>query len=368
MLVEEETRGGEPTAGGGGQTSGRGVLGRLRSMTAARPRRSRLLLNLLTVVVTVGFSYIALNGIDFHEVWHALRTSDYWWIIPALAAFAVSAVCRGLRWRSLFAPGRRPPRGVVIDAMIVGYLYNNILPARAGEAARVVVLTQRSDAPAVEIVGTVVLERIYDVVALLVIFFAAEPWLPHVSWFGAAAVAALVLALGIAAAATVLAVFGDRPLRFVLRPLQRFPLFSGERLEQTVGELVHGLSGLRHASVAIEAFAWTAAAWMISALSGWLLTKAFPLHLPFSAGVLLVVAVGAGMILPAPPASVGVFEGATLIALRAYHVSHSAALPFALVLHVVNFVPFVALGALAVSYNARHPRRARSREPVATGV
>jgi glycosyltransferase 2 family protein len=331
-------------------------LGRLGLL---RPARSRLLLNALTLVVTVVFSYIALSGIHLSAMWRALRTSDYWWLLPTLATFALATAARALRWRALFAPERRPPLGAVANAMLVGYLYNNILPARAGEAARVLVLTQRSEAPPVEIVGTVVLERLYDVLAILVIFFVAEPWLPHVSWFGAAAIVAVALALAIAATATVLVVYGDRPLRFLLRPLGRLPLFSGERLDHTLAELVHGLSGLRHRGVALSAFMWTTLAWMLSALSAWLLTHAFPLHLPFASGVLLMVAIGLGMILPAPPAAVGVFEGAALIALRAYGIAHSAALPYALVLHLTNIVPFVLAGALVVQHNARHPRRRR---------
>lgn len=331
------------------------------------PHKSRLVLNLLTIAVTLFFSYIALSNIKLGAAWHALRTSDYWWLIPALLAFALATVTRALRWRSLFAPGRRPSLGVVFNAMMVGYLYNNILPARAGEAARVVVLTGRSSTSPVEIVGTVVLERLYDVLAILVIFFAAEPWLPHVSWFGAAAVAAVALALAIALAAAVLAIYGDRPLRFVLRPLGRLALFSGERLEHTISELTHGLSGLRHHGVALMAFVWTIIAWMLSALSAYLVTLAFPsLHLPFAAGVLVTVAVGLGMILPSPPAAVGVFEGAALIGLKAYGISHSAALPYALVLHAVNFVPFVVVGALLVQYNTRHPRAGvRSRSAAA---
>jgi len=327
-------------------------------------RRSRLLLNLVTLAVTVLFSYIALSNIKLGDAWHALRASDYWWLIPALAAFGLGNFARALRWRSLFAPGRRPGVGPVTNAMMVGYLYNNILPARAGEAARVVVLTQRSSTPPVEIVGTVVLERLYDVFAILVIFFAAEPWLPHVSWFGSAAVAAIVLAGLIAAASIVLAVWGDRPLRLLLRPFERFSLFSGERLERTVTELTHGLSGLRHRGVALEAFLWTIAAWMLSALCAYLVSLAFHLHLPFACGVLVVVAVGLGMILPSPPAAVGVFEGAALIALKAYGKSHSAALSYALVLHAVNFVPFVVVGAILVHYNARRPRSSSIAEAV----
>jgi uncharacterized protein (TIRG00374 family) len=341
----------------------------LRRLLLRPVRRARLLINLATVAVTVAFSYIALSGIKPGQVWHALRASDYLWLIPALGAFALGVGARGLRWRSLFAPGRRPGRGVVMNAMMVGYLYNNILPARAGEAARVVVLRRRSSIATVEIVGTVVLERVYDVVTILVIFFVAEPWLPHVSWFGAAAVAAIVLAALIAGAAGVLAVYGDRPVRLLLRPLRRFAWFSGARLERTIDELTHGLSGLRHGAVALEAFLWSAAGWLLSALCAYLVSLSFHLHLSFACGVLVVVAVGLSMILPSPPGAIGVFEGAALIALKAYGVSHSAALPYALVLHVVNFVPYLLVGAVLLHHNSRRPVTGRSgRAPGSDGV
>lgn len=328
--------------------------------------RSRLLINLITIAVTVLFSYIALNGINLSLAWHALRTSNYWWILLALIAFGLGNVARGLRWRSLFARGRRPQASTATNAMMVGYLYNNIMPARAGEAARVLVLTQRSKAAPVEILGTVVLERLYDVFAILVIFFAAEPWLPHVSWFSAAAIAAIVLAVLIAAAAMVLAIYGDRPVRLLLRPLRRFSLFAGERLEQTIDEVIHGLSGLRHPVLALEAFAWTITAWLLTALCSYFVTVAFHLHLSYACGILVSVAIGAGMILPSAPAAVGVFEGATLIALKAYHVPHSSALPYALVLHLVNFVPFVLAGVVLLHYNARHPPISRASNPQTT--
>jgi uncharacterized protein (TIRG00374 family) len=326
-------------------------------------KRSRLLLNLVTVLVTLAFSYIALRSIDLALAWRALRTSDYWWLALALVAFGLGNLARAYRWRSLFAQGRRPGIGVVTNAMMVGYLYNNVLPARAGEAARIVVLRQRSSTAPAEIVGTVVLERLYDVLAILVIFFAAEPWLPHVSWFGAAALAALVLAILIITAATLLAVYGDRPLRLLLRPLGQLSLFSAERLENTIAELTHGLSGLRHLRLALEAFLWTITAWLLTALCAYLTSLAFHLHLPFACGILVSVAVGLGMILPSPPAAVGVFEGAALIALGAYGVPHSSALSYAVVLHLVNFVPFVLVGAFILHNNSRGPRSRTTAAP-----
>jgi len=318
-------------------------------------RGSRPWLKLATIAVTVVFSYIALSEIDFSEVWRALRSCDYWWLIPALIVFGLGDVARALRWRSLFAPGRRPPPGPTLNATMIGYFYNNIMPARAGEAARVLVLTRRGSVPLVETVGTIVVERLFDLIAILAVFFLTQPWLPHVSWLRAAAIAAIALALVIASIAVLLVIYGDRPLRTLLRPLGRLSRFSGDLLEKTIVELAHGLSGLRNRRVAIEAFLWTIVAWMLTALCAYFVSIAFHLHLPFACGVLVAVAVGLSMILPSPPAALGVFEGAAILALKAYGMSKSSILPFALVLHAVNFVPFVLIGAFLLHYNARHP-------------
>ena len=340
-----------------------------RSASLLRVSRPRLIANLLTVVVTLVFSYVAFSDLNLALAWRSLRMSDYWWLLLSFGAFCLSDLTRAVRWRSLFARGRRPPVGVVGNAMLVGYLYNNILPARAGEAARIVVLSQRSDAAPVEIVGTVVLERLYDLLAILVIFFMAEPWLPHVSWFGLAAIVAMVLTALVATCAIALAFFGDRPLRVLLRPLGRLAPFSGAHLERTLSDLVHGLSGLRHPGLAVEAFVWTIASWLLTATCAYFVAIAFHLHLPFASGVLVAVAIGLSMILPSPPAAAGVFEGAALIALKAYGIQRSSALPYALVLHLINFVPFVVVGAGLLHHNARHPRsvaeKPRSHDAVA---
>ncbi|HEX3873148.1 MAG TPA: lysylphosphatidylglycerol synthase transmembrane domain-containing protein, partial [Solirubrobacteraceae bacterium] len=245
-----------------------------------------------TVLLAVGFGYLAVRNVRFSDAWRALRKSDFWWLIPASAAFAGATLMRALRWRSLFARGRRPPRGPVVAATMIGYLFNNIMPARAGEAARVVALNQRAGTPAAEIVGTVVVERAYDVLSILIIFFCAAPWLPHVSWLGPAAVFAAALAVAFAAAIWVLAVHGDRPLRFVLRPIGRLPRLSADRVDAFSIGLATGLSGLRDRRVALEAFAWSIGIWLLSALWAWLILLAFQPQLGFAAGVLVIVAIG----------------------------------------------------------------------------
>ena len=301
------------------------------------------------------FSYFAVRGVNWSSAWHALRSCDAWWLIPAMAAFAAQIAMRAMRWRTLFAHGRRPAVGPIFAATMIGYLFNNIMPARAGEAARVVALAQRTETPVAEIVGTALVERAYDVFSILIIFLCASPWLPHQSWFATAEIVAGVAAVGLLAVVWVLAVHGDRPLRMMARPLSRLPGLSQERLEREAATLAQGLSGLRDRRVAIDALLWSLAAWMTAALWAWLVLLAFEPTFGFGAGVLVTVVIGLAMIIPAPPAAVGVFEAAGIAALAAYGLSRSAALPYALVLHVCNFVPLVVVGALTLHHAARRP-------------
>jgi uncharacterized protein (TIRG00374 family) len=320
-----------------------------------RPSR-RLIATIATLALAGGFGYLAAAGVHWHKAWVAVEHCDAWWFIPAMIAFAAQTLMRAMRWRSLFAHARRPRRGPVVEATLIGYLFNNIMPARAGEVARVASLTKRSSTPPAEIVGTVVVERAYDVFAVLLIFFCATPWLPHVSWVGAAAVLAAVAAVGLAAAVAILAIYGEKPLQWLARPLARIPRLSSERIEREVALLATGLSGLREHRVALEALIWSLVAWMTTALWAWFVLLAFH-NLPFTAGVLVTVAIGLSMIIPAAPAAIGVFEAAGVLALKAYGISKTGALPFAVVLHISNFVPLVLAGAIALHFATRRGAR-----------
>jgi uncharacterized protein (TIRG00374 family) len=306
-----------------------------------------------TMLLAAVFTYLAVRGVHWDSAWRALERCDAWWLVPAMAGLVAQTLLRAMRWRSLFARGRRPARRPVLAATLIGYLFNLILPARAGEAARVVALAQRTARPAAEIVGTVVVERAFDVLSILIIFFGASPWLPHTNWLRTAAILAGVAAVGLGAVIWVLAVYGDRPLRWIARPLGRLPGLSVERVEREAATLAEGLSGLRDHRVALEALLWSLASWMTSALGAWFVLLAFEPSRGFDAGVLVTVVIGLSKIIPSPPAAVGVFEAAGVLALHAYHVSQSAALPYALVLHVSNFVPLVAAGAITLHFAAR---------------
>jgi uncharacterized protein (TIRG00374 family) len=331
---------------------GRSDLGRRRRMPSART-----LLIAIGLAVSATFMYIAVRGAHPQETLDALKATDYRWLVPGLAAMVVAFFIRGVRWHSLFSPATRPPLGPVMAAQFVGYLANAVLPVRAGEAAAIVSLRRRAQVPLAEGTGTMLLMRAEDVLSLVLLLFVMLPWLPHVSWLRAAGVLALALLLVLAATAVVVIVFGERVIRFLVRPLKWLPFVSSAALENAPTNFVRGLAGLASARIAIISFFWTTLSWIVLGLGFWLVMKASNISLSPLAGMLVVIGIGLAMVLPSSPAALGVFEGATVVVLGAYDVPDSQALSYAFVLHALNILPLfvVAAGIVTIRKLRRAP-------------
>jgi uncharacterized protein (TIRG00374 family) len=316
---------------------------------------------LLATVITVAFAYVAIRDVDFGELGPSLRESNYWWLIPALVTLALGFFMRVLRWRVLFSPRTRPAIWPATQALLVGQFVNNILPLRAGDAARIVALHSLGGSSRVETTATVVIERFFDVLALLLLLFVALPWFPEVTWIRAAGILGIALTLALIAAVVVLRVFGERPVRFVLRPLARLPFLFPERVEAAARNLMQGFIALRSPRLGLVGFLWTLLSWLVLAVSFWFVVLGFDLGLSPAAGLLVVIATGLSMIIPSAPAAVGVFEAAAIVALSAYGIPQTSAFSYALVVHALNVLPFVGAGLVVLNVNRRVLQLTRGR-------
>ena len=304
------------------------------------------------ILVSVGFGYLAVRRAHWGATWAALKSTDYIWLVPALIFMTGAFFLRVARWQVMFVPNR-PPFRPLSRALFIGYLFNNLLPARAGEAARVVALNRRSQVPVSKATATIVVERAYDLLSLVALLFAMAPWLPHVSWLRAAGLVALCITVGLAIAVLILTRTRGRVLHLLFRPLHKLPFLPRESVERAPQEFFDGLAALLRMRLAVAAFALTTLSWLVLGVGFWFVTVAFHFHLSYLAGLLVVVGIGLSLTLPSSPAALGVFEGATVVCLGAYGVGDSRALSYALVLHALNFLPFLLLAPFIL----RRPRR-----------
>jgi uncharacterized protein (TIRG00374 family) len=272
--------------------------------------------------------------------------------------FACGIWLRAVRWWALFAPAQRPPLRAVTYALIIGYFFNSILPARAGEAAGIIALHSRARTPRAETIGTVVVERLFDVLALLLMLFACYPWLPEISWLRKAAIFAAVVVVVVVGLIAVIVKYDERAVHWLLTPLRkvRRPGFAA-RVEQAAVDATRGLVALREPRIALRGFVLTVVSWVVLSVSYWILMSAFALDLPLTAAILVTVAINLSLVLPSSPAALGVFEAATIVALRAFDVPQAEALSYALVLHLLNLVPFLVIGGALLGPSALRARR-----------
>ena len=96
----------------------------------------RYWLNILGALVTVVCLYFAFRGIDFANTMTALREANYWWSIPVVLVSVFSIWLRAYRWKLMLEPIRHVPLGKAYSATMIGFMANNIYPARLGEIVR----------------------------------------------------------------------------------------------------------------------------------------------------------------------------------------------------------------------------------------
>lgn len=313
---------------------------------------SRSALMWIGIVVSLAFAYLAVRDIDVDRLGDGLRRTDVWMLAPAGLVLALAIFLRAMRWRILLSPAYRPSKRVVTGALLIGYLFNTILPARAGEGARVIILKQRAGTPRFETVGTVAAERVLDVLVLLALFFAIVPFVPSADWVGRALAIGIVAFVVILVLVVAFAAYGHRPARLLLRPLTLLPAISRERTETGAANLVGGFSLFRRPGTAVRATLLTLVSWLLIAFSFWLVMLGFDLEVGLDAGLLVVVTTNLAMILPSGPAGVGVFEAATILALGAFGVNATLALSYGIVVHALNALPFIPAGYIALHYHA----------------
>jgi uncharacterized protein (TIRG00374 family) len=113
-------------------------------------------------LMSVFFLWLALRRVDFATLWQTLRTINYWWTIPFLIITLVSMYARALRWHYLLRPTYHIPAKRLFSPLMIGFAFNGIFPARAGEFARAYVVARKENMSFSGAFATVIVERIFD--------------------------------------------------------------------------------------------------------------------------------------------------------------------------------------------------------------
>lgn len=322
-----------------------------RTKRSLSPRVKFFLKYAASAALTLLFLYLAFRGTDFRSLLDALASANYWWIIPSLAAMLTSHYVRAWRWRYLLDP-MKPHVGLrnLFSGVMIGYMVNNVLP-RAGELARPYAISKLESIPGGAALGTIVVERVMDIVTFLLIVAALPllyygpleesfPWLAQAGIITAAATLLLVII------AVVLMVRRDWTTSLIGLFTRFLPQRLGRRVEKLSHSFLDGFLFLKRPRNFVVIGVLSVLIWFLYALSTYVAFYAFGLEntLHFREAVVTLAISSIGVAIPTPGATGSYHALTSQTLVKLFAVNQALALSYATVTHAAQFVVVTIIG------------------------
>ena len=293
-----------------------------------------------------------MRGLRISKVWDIMLRADYIWILPGVAVYFVAVWIRSWRWHYLIKPIKPVSTVKMFPIVSIGYMGNNVFPARIGEVLRAVFLKRREEVPISASLATIIVERIFDGVVMLAFVFLNLPELAKLttdSGFVGNIQQLAVIGTGVFVAALAVfllaAMFPQVTARVGLWVIEHFtPKRLHTKIIGLMNKFLDGLASLRSPFNVLMVFFTSAIIWLLETWKYWFVMHAFKFSVSFFALMLMNGIVNLATTIPSAPGYVGTFDAPGIAVLMAYGIDHATAAAYTLVLHVALWLPITVLG------------------------
>jgi uncharacterized protein (TIRG00374 family) len=315
------------------------------------------------------FLWLAIRGIHWNIVWDTITSVSLPWIGGVAVGFAATYGFFSLRWSILvntIAPVRRRRLAAYV---VSGAAINNVVPGRPGELVRGYWAARSSGKSALTGMGTVVVDRAFDVFVLVIALVTVTPFVHHPAWLYVVLAIAVVAAIGLSAG---LVIAARRARLTGSRTTQLSVVTFRARAWSAIDSFTNGLATIRSVKDAGALVGLTAAAWASWAFAAWCCTHAVGVSLGLLGLVFLTGVVNLGVSIPSSSGFVGTYQWLCVSALSVFSIGRSDAFAFAVVLHAMSLIPVTLVGYAVLAWMTFRPTRSRheslpgSRAPAGT--
>jgi uncharacterized protein (TIRG00374 family) len=321
------------------------------------------------IVLSAVFLYLAARGVDLHTMFRTLVQANLWYMPLCAGLTLLAFLLRSLRWRYLLHSVRPLPQSILFPATMIGFLANNVLPARLGELVRAHVVGRRAAISRSAALGSIVVERIFDLFTLLALFGVVL----LVSKFpgGLEKVAGIVLLIGVLSL-VVLLVWNRHPDPTVRAILRITPARARERVASLAAGFREGLRVFDRAPHLLLVAAISIGMWAAIVLVNLFCIRALAIRVPEAqASMVCLVAISLVTMVPSAPGFIGTLQGAGTAALLVFGVPKEQGLAFSILYHATQWIPVNVVGAAYLVHEGLSLRQlsqlARPVDPGSTG-
>jgi uncharacterized membrane protein YbhN (UPF0104 family) len=297
------------------------------------------------LLISAVFLVLAFQGLKPDEVLASISSASLPLVIAGAVWYLASRIVIALRWGFLLRSTRAVPVRSLLELVCIGYMGNNVYPLRAGELLRIFLLRREHAVPVVRTTTIIVAERVFDGVVLLSFVILGvlvlDVGTPEVRAIISLAAPLFALALIVFFA---LALNQTLFRRLLAGVCDRLPAGIGGRLRGLGEHVIDGLGGLRTPGDLAGTIVTSYGTWLLEAVTYLLVAQAMGLSLDYLAMLLLVGVINLAGLIPASPGQFGVFEGFARITLVGLGVGVTEATAYALVVHLVLWLPVTVIG------------------------
>ncbi len=317
--------------------------------------------NLIRTVIVIGLAVglvgLFLRNADLDRVWGSVTSARGDLLLISLLLNMSTFLIRAERWQYLLAPLGKTRFSTVFRTTVIGFAASAVLPARAGEVIRPYLLARREGLSAAAAFATILVERILDLVAVLVLMSTFLIWFdPGLEARDSAVFSAIRfggLVMGPIAMAALLVMFfmaghPERLHRWLLRAEAVLPARLAMAIAMMAKTFAEGFGAVRSPQRLVAALAWSIVIWVTIAAGIWTLSLAFNIDMPFTGAWLMLAPLVVGVAVPTPGGVGGFHEAYRIGATSFFGADNDAAVGAAIVLHAISVVPVTVAGLLFI--------------------
>lgn len=313
-------------------------------------KMKKKLVNIIGIIVSGYLLWHTFRNEDLDELKAAIFSADKFYLFLGIVVTIPIFMLRSFRWKYLFDKKLSITRWNLFSAMMVGYLGNNVLPARAGEFLRAYLLGKSENISKSLVFATILVERLTDLIVTLLLLGLIVWLFPFPDWLLSGGISIGIIGVSVIVFLILLTVFGEK---IILWCKDKFSFLSKNfisRLELVASGFLTGVASLKR-DVLMKYIFLTSAIWLSETTLVWLLAQSFGLPLSFLSSLFLMLVIGIGSVVPSSPGHIGTFEFFATSALSFMLISGTAALGFVLTLHVVTFFGSSIIGLFCLMIN-----------------
>jgi len=299
--------------------------------------------SLIALAIALAVMGVVLSRLDWLAVVETWARVIWPWVLATAIVNVANSWLEGKRWGTVLgASDIVVPASTTFWAMLVGTVGNVVLPFKLGEAARAWAVARLAKAPIGTVASTVVLDRLIDVAAIVILLIVVPSVVGPVVGVSLPAPRTLLIGLGGAFVVLALVAAGWRLLR------RRRTRSGAGAFGPHVESFVRGLDALRKHHILAQAVAWALCSWCARIALVWMMLLAFGLDWPIMKAAMILLIINVSIVVVGTPGNVGTFELSAAGALRLFGATPEVAMSFAVILHLAEVVPTAVLGAFAI--------------------